>query len=506
MRATTYACFDGAFQMKKFLLYAIFSFAMWPASTHAIVPERYQYEGCTVRPDGTSHFYYSDFFHPVTGQLMSGEMDFNSCDVFADKVVEFHPGVFTVTQTAEEAAAALGSPDQKYMTEATTQGWLEEFWTSHLFQGRQYGVPPAYRHTHASLGGHGGWLVVEFTDNVIVTNPSNKFDLCVIEEGFPGKRFDAYEVDISADGKTWATVINSSTEGVQCAKVATALSQLNTWYARFVKIIDHSNDWSGGVDGDTLHSGADIDSVVAFSSLPISEDLITSFCSDTPAPQECTPVEVIKEVEVVKEVQVPVEVIKEVPVEVIKEVPVEVVKEVQVPVEVVKEVQCRVDYYDEESKLLHRIELLKKHQSKTTCDRNKERFSEKLAKLQSMLDRFSAIPLCSDITANDQDEAQTVPAKNSLVVSSDCSNDPGKLRRWRIRNDNATPIEIDYEIMGSKESGVPVIPAAADYYLETATITGSNQIKLRYLKEGSENLYEVVKVSGTAKCGKGNQK
>src|SRR5262249_51616106 len=150
---------------------------------------------------------------------------------WADRVVSFTPGN-PAPRRSKDPEAALGKPD---------------------FRGRD--DEEDQRH-YISLG-HGGELILEFTDNLLIDGPGP--DLAVFEV------VDAVEpvdVAISVDGKTWVNVgrVKGATSTLDIGAFVNPEDRF-----RFVRLTDAK----AGLSNDSAWPGADIDAVGAINTIPV---------------------------------------------------------------------------------------------------------------------------------------------------------------------------------------------------------------------------------------------
>ena len=94
-----------------------------------------------------------------------------------------------------------------------------------------------------------------------------------------------------------------------------------------------------------------------------------------------------------------------------------------------------------------------------------------------------------------QDE---VAPNNYLNLTSMCSNDPTISRRWRVRNNTASPIAFTWDVYGTSQTGAGVA-APGDNFFETVTVPSSPNTTRIFWTVGSES-YNKVKASGGATC------
>jgi hypothetical protein len=158
---------------------------------------------------------------------------------WADEVVDGKVGV-PAPKVLVDAKAALGRPDDPSTREKAVAG---------------FSVPL----------GHGGWVVLKFTDNVLVDVPGP--DLVIFESG---PKIEPTSIAISVDGKTWIDV--GTTAG------ATSLLDIGKYVQRYqrytptrmefryIRIVDAKR----GLSNDSRFAGADIDAVGAIGSEPVS--------------------------------------------------------------------------------------------------------------------------------------------------------------------------------------------------------------------------------------------
>lgn len=129
--------------------------------------------------------------------------------------------------------------------------------------------------THLSLG-HGGEVIVEFVDNVLIDAEGD--DLVIFEVG---PAVEPTNVWISEDGMKWIEI--GAASGAKSTLDIAKFVRPEQKY-RFVKLIDAK----GGRSNDSEQAGADIDAVGAINSLPVagapSRAVITSWWTAPPHP------------------------------------------------------------------------------------------------------------------------------------------------------------------------------------------------------------------------------
>jgi hypothetical protein len=170
---------------------------------------------------------------PVTATTPQGtKILFPAGDIsWADRVVSFKPGN-PAPRLSKDPNAALGKPD---------------------FRGPD---DEADQRRYVSLG-HGGELILEFTDNLLVDGPGA--DLAVFEVG---SAVEPVDLAISVDGKTWVNVGR--------VKGATSTLDIGPFVKRgerfrFVRLTDAK----AGLSNDSAWPGADIDAVGAINTIPV---------------------------------------------------------------------------------------------------------------------------------------------------------------------------------------------------------------------------------------------
>lgn len=151
---------------------------------------------------------------------------------WADAVISYKPGDPAPTRS-RNPNAALGKPDYRGVDDEKDEA------------------------TYVSLG-HGGELVLEFTDNVLVDGEGP--DLAIFEIG---PEVEPILVAISVDGKTWIDV--GQVEGATCTLDIGPFVQPGQRF-RFVKLTDAKAGKSNNSDW----PGADIDAVGAINTLPVA--------------------------------------------------------------------------------------------------------------------------------------------------------------------------------------------------------------------------------------------
>ena len=149
---------------------------------------------------------------------------------WADAVASFTPGD-PAPKRSRDPSAALGKPDYQGTDDAEDEA------------------------RYVSLG-HGGALVLEFTDNVLVDGEGP--DLALFEIG---PAVEPILIAISEDGKNWIDV--GRLEGSTCvADIAPFVKPGQRF--RFVKLADAE----AGKSNDSEWPGADVDAVGAIGTLP----------------------------------------------------------------------------------------------------------------------------------------------------------------------------------------------------------------------------------------------
>ena len=152
---------------------------------------------------------------------------------WADAVVSFTPGDPAASRS-RDPNAAVGGPDYQGTDDAGDEA------------------------TYLSLG-HGGELVLELTDNVLVDGEGP--DLAIYEIG---PEVEPILVAISQDGKDW-TIEVGRVEGSTCTLDIAPYVEAGQRF-RFIKL----SDAQAGKSNDSDWPGADIDAVGAINTLPIS--------------------------------------------------------------------------------------------------------------------------------------------------------------------------------------------------------------------------------------------
>ncbi len=94
-----------------------------------------------------------------------------------------------------------------------------------------------------------------------------------------------------------------------------------------------------------------------------------------------------------------------------------------------------------------------------------------------------------------QDE---VAPANYLNLTSMCSDDPTVSRRWRVRNNTASPVSFTWDVYGTSQTGSG-IAAPGDNFFETVTVPSSPNTTRIFWTVGSTS-YNKVKASGGAIC------
>jgi OOP family OmpA-OmpF porin len=151
---------------------------------------------------------------------------------WADAVVSFTPGDPAASRS-RDPNAALGRPDYQGIDDAKDEA------------------------TYVSLG-HGGELVLEFTDNVLVDGDG--LDLAIYEIG---PEVEPLLLAISEDGEDW-TIGVGRVEGATCAVDIAPFVETGQRF-RFVKLTDAK----AGKSNDSEWPGADINAVGAINTLPL---------------------------------------------------------------------------------------------------------------------------------------------------------------------------------------------------------------------------------------------
>ncbi|TAF66686.1 MAG: DUF11 domain-containing protein [Cytophagales bacterium] len=98
-------------------------------------------------------------------------------------------------------------------------------------------------------------------------------------------------------------------------------------------------------------------------------------------------------------------------------------------------------------------------------------------------------------------QAQETTTVQDLLLTSMCSDAPEVSRRWRVRNPNSFPINVDWEVYGANQTGKVVAPPGDSYFFtNTVGTTGHPNTTKIYWKDASNTLKSTVKASGGAKC------
>jgi len=150
---------------------------------------------------------------------------------WVDAVVSFTPGDPAASRS-RDPNAALGKPDYRGTDDAKDEA------------------------TYVSLG-HGGELILEFTDNVLIDGEG--MDLAIYEIGL---EVEPILIAISEDGKDWTTKVGR-VEGATCAVDIAPFAKLGQRF-RFVKLTDAE----AAKSNDSEWPGADINAVGAINTLP----------------------------------------------------------------------------------------------------------------------------------------------------------------------------------------------------------------------------------------------
>jgi OOP family OmpA-OmpF porin len=151
---------------------------------------------------------------------------------WVDAVVSFTPGDPAASRS-RDPNAALGKPDYQGTDDAKDEA------------------------TYVSLG-HGGELVLEFTDNVLVDGEG--LDLAIYEIG---PEVEPILIAVSEDGKDW-TIEVGRVEGATCAVDIAPFVEPGQRF-RFIKLTDAK----AGKSNDSEWPGADINAVGAINTSPI---------------------------------------------------------------------------------------------------------------------------------------------------------------------------------------------------------------------------------------------
>lgn len=153
---------------------------------------------------------------------------------WVDAVVSFTPGEPAASRSGDPSAA-LGEPDYQGIDDAEDEA------------------------TYVSIG-HGGELVLEFTDNVLVNGDG--MDLAIYEIG---PEVEPVLIAISEDGKDWTMEVGR-VEGSTCAVDIAPFVEPGQAF-RFVKLTDAK----AGKSNDSEWPGADINAVGAINTSPMPE-------------------------------------------------------------------------------------------------------------------------------------------------------------------------------------------------------------------------------------------
>ncbi len=101
----------------------------------------------------------------------------------------------------------------------------------------------------------------------------------------------------------------------------------------------------------------------------------------------------------------------------------------------------------------------------------------------------------SDTITATFDYANTIA---DLNLTSLCSDDPGYERRWRVRNPNNFPINVNWQVYGTSQEGtLEALPG--DSFFFTRAMGGPNTTKIRWEDENSMTKQK-TKASGGAQC------
>ncbi|NUN99860.1 MAG: T9SS type A sorting domain-containing protein, partial [Saprospiraceae bacterium] len=83
----------------------------------------------------------------------------------------------------------------------------------------------------------------------------------------------------------------------------------------------------------------------------------------------------------------------------------------------------------------------------------------------------------------------------SFLLTSICSANPAKTRRWRLRSTYAEDILVNWQLYGTSITGTVLTKAGTDMFFETPTVGGANTL---IIKKNGVNL--TTKASGGATC------
>jgi OOP family OmpA-OmpF porin len=171
---------------------------------------------------------------PVEATTTQGnKVVFPSGDIsWVDAVVSFTPGDPEASRS-RDPKAALGAPDYQGTDDAQDET------------------------TYVSIG-HGGELVLEFTDNVLVDGDG--MDLAIYEIG---PEVEPLLIAVSEDGEAWTDV--GRVEGATCALDIGPFVEAGQRF-QFVKLTDAK----AGKSNDSQWPGADINAVGAINTSPVT--------------------------------------------------------------------------------------------------------------------------------------------------------------------------------------------------------------------------------------------
>jgi OOP family OmpA-OmpF porin len=154
---------------------------------------------------------------------------------WVDTVVSFTPGDPAASRSLDPNAA-LGAPDYQGIDDAEDEA------------------------TYVSVG-HGGELILEFTDNVLIDGDG--MDLAIFEIG---PEVEPILIAVSEDGEDW-TIEVGRVEGATCAVDIAPFVEPGQRF-RFVRLTDAK----AGKSNDSEWPGADINAVGAINTLPVLPD------------------------------------------------------------------------------------------------------------------------------------------------------------------------------------------------------------------------------------------
>ncbi len=114
--------------------------------------------------------------------------------------------------------------------------------------------------------------------------------------------------------------------------------------------------------------------------------------------------------------------------------------------------------------------------------------------------------LTAKATDNTGQSVTSVPFAVSVVdgklnLTSMCSANPLLTRRWRVTSTYTIPVQFNWNVYGTTQSGTASVAEKGTVYFETATLAGANTTIITYGSKG-----KVTKASGGAACSAFNAK